>query len=99
MKEYIERDAALKELGLNCKGCPELDCECCWVKASKNHIKEVPAAETTPVVHGAWSLETDEEMPNFMFKLVKCSSCGEKANHTYNYCPNCGAKMDGGNKL
>lgn len=42
---------------------------------------------------GRWVLETDEEEPNPMFKLVKCSSCEGKANHTYKFCPSCGAKM------
>ena len=45
------------------------------------------------IKHGTWRLETDEEEPNPMFKLVKCSACGNKANHTYKFCPNCGAKM------
>ena len=42
---------------------------------------------------GNWVLESDEEEPNPMFKLVKCSTCGNKANHTYKFCPHCGAKM------
>ena len=42
---------------------------------------------------GHWVLESDEEEPNPMFKLAKCSACGDKANHTYKFCPNCGAKM------
>jgi hypothetical protein len=44
---------------------------------------------------GTWRLETDEEEPNPMFKLVVCSACNEKANTTYRYCPNCGVKMGG----
>ena len=44
---------------------------------------------------GHWVLETDEEEPNPMFKLVRCSSCEYKANHTYKFCPSCGAKMEG----
>ena len=42
---------------------------------------------------GKWVLESDEEELNPMFKLVKCSACGDKANHTYKFCPNCGAKL------
>ena len=45
--------------------------------------------------YGKWKLESDEEMPDFMFKLVVCSECGEKANHTYKFCPNCGIEMNG----
>ena len=57
-------------------------------------IMSVPVEDVTKVVHGRWRIETDEEEPRPMFKLVVCSVCEEKANHPYNYCPNCGAKMD-----
>ena len=52
--------------------------------------------QNAAIVHGRWRIETDEEEPHPMFKLVVCSACKEKANGTYNYCPNCGAKMDEG---
>ena len=42
---------------------------------------------------GTWRLETDEEEPNPMFKLIVCSACGKTANNTYNFCPECGTKM------
>ena len=58
-------------------------------------IDKQPTVDAVEVVHGRWRIETDEEEPNPMFKLVVCSACKEKANDTYNYCPNCGAKMDG----
>lgn len=45
--------------------------------------------------YGTWRLETDEEMPNPMFKLVICSECNETANSTYKFCPNCGSVMTG----
>ena len=64
---------------------------------AKDLIEKAPAADVAPVKHGKWSLESDKDMPNPMFKLVVCSVCNEKANHTYNYCPTCGARMDGGN--
>lgn len=55
-------------------------------------VKSVPAADVAPVVHGQW---LDNE--DYMF----CSICGIQWNYcdndtkTFNYCPNCGAKMDG----
>ena len=45
---------------------------------------------------GEWRLETDEEEPDPMFKWGVCSVCNNKANEPYNFCPNCGAKMKGG---
>lgn len=40
-----------------------------------------------------WRLETDEECPHPMFKLVICSECKEPSNNSYNFCPNCGSVM------
>ena len=58
-----------------------------------NIDKNIPTADVQEVKHGKWRLETDEEMPDPMMKLVVCSFCHKKANGTYNFCPNCGADM------
>lgn len=53
-------------------------------------ISETPAADVVPVVHARWVFGGDG--------CVICSECNEEEsndNHR-NYCPNCGAKMDGG---
>lgn len=84
MTEYIDREAAnlaLAEQGFD------------WDKV-KQALASVPAADVVPVVHGWWN--ADET----------CSLCGEKSTEGLdatkwnywlpNYCPNCGAKMDGG---
>lgn len=49
--------------------------------------------EWAPVVHGQW---------RYSGPLLECQSCGEiysrlggNAGKLWNYCPNCGAKMDG----
>lgn len=57
-------------------------------------IGKLPAADVAPVVHGWWNANEI------------CSLCGEKSTEGLdatiwnywlpNYCPNCGAKMDGG---
>ncbi len=49
--------------------------------------------EIIRVRHGTWRLETDDEMLDYMFKLVACSECREKTSQTYPFCPYCGAKM------
>lgn len=52
----------------------------------------VPAADVAQVAHGKW-VELEPQIA-----LYACSCC----NHNFllrmnsNYCPNCGAKMDGG---
>lgn len=45
--------------------------------------------------YGSWRLETDEECPNPMFKLVICSNCNQPANEAYKFCPHCGCVMTG----
>ena len=47
-----------------------------------------------PVRHGRWI-----EQEKYTFGVMyDCSICGERIldnGHSWNYCPNCGAKMDG----
>ena len=64
----------------------------------KKTIDSIPAADVAPVVHGRWvrgKLKNGEI-------LHKCSACKDDyrvptcvGKPIYNYCPNCGAKMDG----
>lgn len=53
-------------------------------------IHEQPTID--PVKRGRW-----EARWNTLFKayLPCCSVCSKSAVHTFDYCPNCGAKMDG----
>ena len=60
-------------------------------------IDDVPTADVVEVRHGEW-------LHAGMFDdMAKCSVCGlidhslneVYSRGTYNYCPNCGAKMDG----
>jgi len=59
-------------------------------------IKELPAADVVPVVHGQWVKTVGE---NGVTSACRCSECGFEDNRysLFNYCPNCGARMDGGN--
>lgn len=61
------------------------------------HVADVdiqPVLDYAPVRHGEWM----DIGLGFMMMLT-CSNCGEQAiiaQDPYPYCPNCGAKMDGG---
>lgn len=46
------------------------------------------SADVAPVRHGRWERYTKN--------LRECSNCGYVVSIRYDYCPNCGAKMDGG---
>lgn len=67
-------------------------------------IKHIsPTVDAVPVVHGRW-IEQEDQMLDVYYT---CSACKEdfyiettgyteKDLFLYTYCPNCGAKMDGG---
>ena len=58
-------------------------------------IDNAPASDVAPVVHGRW-IEKEKYTFGVMYD---CSICGDRIldnGHSWKYCPNCGAKMDGG---
>ena len=57
-------------------------------------IKGMKAADVAPVVHGRWGTHSDR--PDSL--ICSVCNCGfDMWKHDpHNYCPNCGAKMDGG---
>lgn len=60
-------------------------------------LDRIPAADVAPVVHGQWI--KDDFLSDDVNNAEKCSQCGELIGwfgNLPNYCPNCGAKMDGG---
>jgi rubrerythrin len=60
-----------------------------------DRIDEQPAIDAVPVVHGKW--ESCWEDWRHQLEGNKCSVCGfEYFGNLFKYCPNCGAKMDGG---
>ncbi len=59
--------------------------------AIANAIMMADTVEAEPVKHGQW---TEDD-----YAYNSCSECGYEHNepeYTTPYCPNCGAKMDGG---
>ena len=68
---------------------------CDAVEAYSPNINKLTAVDAVPVVHGEW--EFDRESAKWGFALV-CSSFGKAHDYHENYCPNCGAKMDGERK-
>ena len=82
MSDYISRDAALTALQN-----PEL------FNVSPRFLqilRDLPAADVEPVRHGRW------ERSILAYDFKRCSECSSVWSRTSNYCPNCGAKMDGG---
>ena len=111
MDEYISRKAAIayiREQSEECqKAFEELGGESGIYADAYNDLAEdfysIPAADVAPVVHGRWI--SWEEAGNFVPSPDRheCSVCHDAAQVLVNgfellsdYCPNCGAKMDGG---
>lgn len=68
-----------------------------FVRRVLNDKNLVPAADVAPVVHGRWEFLG----PNRLIKGCLCGTCSackvrSKYIETPALCPNCGAKMDGG---
>ena len=96
MAEYIEREAAVKvaeKYGL--ANGSALGRHTGLADCIASEIADIPAADVAPVVHGRWV-----EKEKYTFGIMyDCSLCEDRIldnGHPWNYCPNCGAKMDGG---
>ena len=67
----------------------------------RDMLNDQPTIEAVPVVHGEWEEITDDWSDETIYR---CSVCGEDfvtidctpVENLYNFCPNCGAKMEGG---
>ena len=82
MAEYIEREYAVDAVVDVYYNTPDINLSC---EKFETAIFKIPAADVVPVRHGQWLLDGS------------CSECLANPLTTHkNYCPNCGAKMDGG---
>lgn len=107
MAEYIDREALIQELDAKlCALHGELDENRIVYDAFTDGFEECvgevgkfqSAADVVPLVHGRWILERE---PNGKPYCFHCSVCDSDYHYigiviAYDYCPNCGAKMDGG---
>ena len=69
----------------------------------KKNIDAVPSADVVQVIHAHWvGTEYDGYADgNPVYFTYECSHCGDEIDTdgnepNFNYCPYCGAKMDGG---
>ena len=87
MAEYIEREKLLRDINHYHLSDGKFQH---WVEVQQ-------AADVAPVRHGRWIDSYPDIDPNPMFMYGICSECGfEQGISKYlNYCPICGAKMDG----
>lgn len=97
MAEYIERKRLLRKF--NVDDMMNVNGTLISLRDAREVISSFPAADVAPVRHGRWQYNTD-------FYVWCCSECGKNptkgtgvvttAEKLPAYCPNCGARMDGG---
>ena len=88
MDEYIERETAIAWFMPYAHAGESIDAD-----VVISDIKGMKAADVAPAVHGRW-LDSKHKIFSNTYDYV-CSNCGcDYALAKYNYCPNCGAKMD-----
>lgn len=66
------------------------------LKSIREFIANRPAVDAEPVRHGKWINAGHDAFTQYR----RCSSCARLLANApaYDYCPNCGAKMDGDEK-
>lgn len=106
MAEYIEREKLLAKIDEAFFGTdPDGEVQIGFLKC-RAIIREIPAADVAPVVHGQWEeagwIETDDsntEVIRTPKAALRCSHCTcafkKELLWRNKYCPNCGARMDG----
>jgi hypothetical protein len=85
MAEYIDREAAVKAAN-------EWVSEACMAPVMRvnwlfDKLQKVPVADVAPVVHGRWIKGLSNPY---------CSECFVECRDETPFCPNCGAKINGG---
>lgn len=98
MGEYIEREATIKRIKeVYCAGCNSYNgvrCRACGTGDAIDMIEDAPAADVAPVVHGRWV--THYRSGTSVAEGYVSTCCDMWNNRKSDYCPHCGAKMDGG---
>lgn len=90
MGEYIDRKLFKEQFWDACRNCLSED-------DIADLIDSAPSADVALVVHSKWIYRTRTVLQFFEDEWLECSNC-KSLNGTmikFNYCPNCGAKMDG----
>ena len=101
MAEYIDREAAIKiaeSYGL--KNGSAFGRHSGIADCIAEAISIIPSADVAQVRHGRW-LTWEEQFPGEKPRRsnnlgVFCDKCHNHADNRTDFCPHCGAKMDGG---
>ena len=95
MTDYIKRDTAYNYLTEYYNHRTDIQHQ-----NLRKALNAIPSADVQPVVHGEWEEGSRQTLLGEWF-FIKCSVCGyqredDDTEHNTYFCPNCGARMDGG---
>ena len=76
------------------KHCPDGACSQRKVWERLKEYEDALPADVAPVRHGKW-VEKEKYTFGIMYDCSLCENRILDNGHSWNYCPNCGAKMDG----
>lgn len=98
MSDYIRRENALYAIQRQ-RGATRSPAQNRLLDLLRVDIVRAPAADVAEVVHGRW-LDGAEDFTcgqhNAECSICHCYISWSGCDEDFNYCPNCGAKMDGG---
>lgn len=93
MDEYIKREAAIDAVTaayVRTAGYKTRE----RVLETREAIQKLPADDVAPVRHGDWEIVLGSNGNEYM--VCTCCRVSQDITGVFTYCPNCGAKMDGG---
>ena len=77
----------------NCRNFKDMKCDYCSTADYIYMIEDMPAVDVAPVRHGRWEESSDGD--GIVCPFCRTDFCTIIYDTEYfNYCPNCGAKMD-----
>lgn len=88
--------ATMKEM--YCDGCKNYEgvrCRACDFDSCMYDIDDAPTVDAVEVVHGQWVSDKADILFHCSVCETQISTDWDYDDLYWNYCPNCGAKMDG----
>lgn len=92
MADLIDRQALVEQMESDAEQMEDMVFKMATY-AAINDVKHQPAADVAPVRHGHWIFKTDRRVVDGYD--WQCDQCKSWQRYTSNFCPNCGARMDG----
>ena len=88
-KQMVEFKTAVKQFA---KSSSFLKAYISGIDAVMEAIDKLPTADVQEVRHGRWECNYDRDA---FYIVYVCSKCGRETLVKENFCPSCGARMDG----